>query len=357
MGADRAHIGSMDQPTRGFPPSSAADARLASPQWSHGRFRNKVAAPPTVSRENRTTLWDFFFNKPKDTVPHGTIPVQAITRAELDAAPDHSLWRLGHSTVLMKLGGAFFLTDPVFSKRASPVQWFGPRRFHAPPISINDLPPIRAVILSHDHYDHLDKAAIRKLAPKVQDFVTTLGVGQRLIRWGVPAEKVHEFDWWQETAIDDVTLVCTPAQHFSGRGLRDGNSTLWCSWVIAHGDRKIFFSGDGGYFDGFREIGRRHGPFDLSLMEDGAYNAAWPYVHMAPEQSVQAHVDLGAKVMLPIHNGTFDLSMHAWFDPFERVTALARQHGVRLATPRIGQRIDIGDPPPSETWWRGIDER
>jgi L-ascorbate metabolism protein UlaG (beta-lactamase superfamily) len=188
--------------------------------------------------------------KPDTTVPRAPIPVQSLDAAALAAAPDASLFRLGHSTLLLKLAGEFWLTDPVFSERASPFQWAGPKRFHAPPISIADLPPIKGVILSHDHYDHLDHAAVLELAPKVEMFITPLGVGDRLIAWGIPAEKVRQLDWWQQTSLAGVRLVAAPAQHFSGRSLSDGNSTLWASWVILAGDLRLYFSGDTGYHAG-----------------------------------------------------------------------------------------------------------
>ena len=210
------------------------------------------------------------------------------------------------------------------------------------------------MLLSHDHYDHLDKAAIQALAGKVEVFLTPLGVGDRMIEWGVPKDKIRQFDWWQGTEVAGVRLTFTPAQHFSGRGLRDGNRTLWGSWVIDDGERRVFFSGDSGYFDGFAEIGRRFGPFDLTLMETGAYNVQWPYVHMLPEETVRAHQDLRGRWLLPIHNGTFDLSMHPWFDPFERVLALGDERGIGIATPIMGERIGIDAPHAGERWWRSV---
>ncbi len=297
------------------------------------------------------------FDKPRDTVPTAALPIDSLTRAQLDAAPDRSLYRLGHSTLLLKLRGRFWLTDPVFAERASPFRHMGPKRFHASPIALEELPPLRGVILSHDHYDHLDRDTVVALAPTTDLFVTPLGVGDRLIEWGIDAKKVRQFDWWQSVDADGLTLTATPAQHFSGRSLFDGNSTLWASWVIVDDDLRMFFSGDTGYFDGFRTIGERLGPFDVTLMETGAYDTQWPYVHMQPEETVQAHIDLRGRWLIPIHNGTFDLARHRWQDPFERVTALAMVRGVELSTPRMGERLDLSAPHRGERWWRTVDER
>lgn len=316
------------------------------------KFRNQKQMREPSFWKNLSLAWQFLFNKPKNTVPEGSIPVYDLTRSQLLAAPDATLFRLGHSTVLMKLQGEFFLTDPVFSDRASPFQWMGPKRFHQPPISINELPAIKAVILSHDHYDHLDRAAVLALADKTEHFLTTTGVGDRLIDWGIAAEKVQQLDWWQETDIQQIRFVATPAQHFSGRKLSDRDQTLWASWCILTPDLRIFFSGDSGYFKGFKEIGERLGPFDITLMETGAYNALWPDVHMQPEETLQAHLDLGGKYLLPIHNGTFDLSLHAWYEPFERIVALARRYGVKISTPQMGEAVDIAEPQAGQHWWR-----
>jgi L-ascorbate metabolism protein UlaG (beta-lactamase superfamily) len=296
------------------------------------------------------------FHKPGGTVPAGVMPVEPLTRAQLEAAPDRSVYRLGHSTLLLKLRGHFWLTDPVFAERASPFRNLGPKRFHAPPIALADLPPLRGVILSHDHYDHLDRETVLALAATTGVFLTPLGVGDRLIEWGIDAAKVRQFDWWQGTSVEGVEFTATPAQHFSGRSLFDGNSTLWASWVIADADLRVFFSGDTGYFDGFRTIGERLGPFDATFIETGAYDPQWPYVHMQPEETVQAHVDLRGEWLVPIHNGTFDLAMHRWQDPFERVTGLALARGVTLSTPCIGERLDLAEPHRGDRWWREVAE-
>lgn len=327
-----------------------------SPQMEDGRFRNAVHATPPGFLKTAAITWRFMFDKPRDTVPPLPVPVKALTPAQLQAAPDGSLFRLGHSTLLLKLQGNFWLTDPVFSERASPVQWAGPKRFHAPPISLENLPPIEGVILSHDHYDHLDHAAVLALAPKVKLFITPLGVGDRLVAWGVDKTKVQELDWWESVEVGGVRLVATPAQHFSGRTLADRNSTLWASWVILAGDLRLFFSGDTGYHAGFGTIGEKYGPFDLTMVETGAYDPQWPDVHMQPEETLQAHLDLRGKTLLPIHNGTFDLALHAWNDPFDRIVQLADAAGVPVVTPVMGEPVAMAQPQPTGRWWRSLAE-
>lgn len=336
--------------------SAASAAILRSPQFSDGKFRNAVPMHEGSFGDKVNIFWKFVFQKPKNTVPSGVIPVLSLTREQLLAAPNDTVFRLGHSTMLIKLGGAFYLTDPVFSERASPVQWFGPTRFHQPPISIEDLPQIEAIILSHDHFDHLDYAAVLALAAKTSHFITPLGVGERLIGWGVPAAKVRQLDWWQSTQVKDVQLVATPAQHFSGRSLNDRDATLWASWVIQHADLKLFFSGDSGYFDGFKKIGARFGPFDLAMIETGAYDAMWPDVHMQPEQTLQAFIDLKGKTLMPVHNGTFDLGLHRWQEPLDRIYALAKANGVAITTPQMGEQLDMRRPQPTLAWWSDVDK-
>ncbi len=326
-----------------------------SPQYVDGKFRNVAPRQAPGFLKTVAIFWRFATDKPANTVPNKPIEVKPLTRADVLAAPDQSLWRLGHSTMLLKLDGKFWLTDPVFSERASPFQFAGPKRFHAPPLTVDELPPITGVVLSHDHYDHLDFDAIQKLAPKVEHFLAPLGVGDRLIAWGVPAAKVQQFDWWQGTSIGGVKFVATPAQHFSGRSLSDGNRTLWASWVIMAGDTRIFFSGDTGYFDGFKAIGERYGPFDLTMVETGAYDAQWPDVHMQPEESLQAHRDVKGRHMMPIHNGTFDLALHPWHEPFERITQLAAAGNVPLVAPVMGERLDIRNPALSQGWWKSAE--
>jgi len=289
-----------------------------------------------------------------ENIPNVPIPLLALETEMLEQSRGSVLYRLGHSTVLLKLGDDYVMTDPVFSERASPLQWLGPKRFHQPPIEIQALPKISAVVVSHDHYDHLDKRSIVELADKTGHFIVPLRVGDHLRRWGIPEAQIIELDWWQEVQLGDLQLVATPAQHLSGRGLFDRNETLWASWVIMGAGARIFFSGDSGYFPGFRDIGERYGPFDVTLVENGAYNPAWPDIHMMPAESVQAHIDLNGRLMLPIHNSTFDLSLHPWYEPMERVSALAAESKIEVATPVIGAKLSVLNPSPTYAWWREI---
>jgi len=298
--------------------------------------------------------WQMAFDKPAGTAPDASaIPVRRLRPADLTAAPEGSLWRLGHSTVLLKLDGRFWITDPVFARRASPLSFAGPARFHDLPLTLDELPPLAAVILSHDHYDHLDKDAIRALAGRAEHFIAPSGVGDLIVEWGVPAAKVTQLAWWESRTVAGVTFTATPAQHFSGRGLFDRNQRLWCSWAVRSATLNLFFSGDSGYFPGFKAIGERLGPFDVTMIEAGAYDRRWLGVHMLPEQTVQAHQDLRGRWLLPIHNGSFDLAFHPWQEPLERVSRAAQAQGVALLTPAFGERVALAAPQATTAWWRG----
>ncbi|MEP4101888.1 MBL fold metallo-hydrolase [Paraglaciecola sp.] len=307
----------------------------------------------TTSKSDYYDMIKAYWNDKRDqATPNFNIPVIPLIDELL--APDESdiLFRLGHSSILLRIDQNLILFDPVFSERASPVQWMGPKRFHQPPISIEQLPNIKAVIISHDHYDHLDKHAILELDKKVEFFITPLKVGKHLESWGIEKSKITELNWWQSTQVDTLKITATPAQHFSGRGLLDKDETLWASWAIQGAESNIYFGGDSGYFGGFKEIGERLGPFDLTLIETGAYHELWPEVHMFPEQSLQAHVDLKGDVMLPIHNGTFDLSLHNWNEPLQRITELAADKEVVVLTPKFGERVNVKTPERTTfNWW------
>ena len=308
----------------------------------------------------KTNWWDiwkvfkaYWRDDRKAATPTFDIPVITLTPTILASLEDDSIIKLGHSSSLLKLAGQYILIDPVFSVRASPFQWMGPKRFHASPISLDSLPLLAAVIISHDHYDHLDKGSIVKLKDKTDKFITPLKVGEHLRKWGVNATQIKELNWWDSVKVGDVTVIATPSQHFSGRGLFDRDKTLWASWVIQSLESKVFYSGDSGYFNGFKEIGEKYGPFDLSLIETGAYNEMWSEIHMHPNQSLQAHIDINAKVMMPVHNSTFDLALHDWNEPLIKIVALALQNDIAISTPIFGEPLPIrnADFAPNKTWW------
>jgi L-ascorbate metabolism protein UlaG (beta-lactamase superfamily) len=246
------------------------------------------------------------------------------------------------------------LVDPVWGRRVSPSPVFGPTRLHPVPVPLTELPPVDAILISHDHYDHLDLPTVRALL-RSQDapFVVPLGIGVHLRTWGVPDERIVELDWNGSTRFGALTLTCTEARHFSGRFFaRD--TTLWASWVIAGPRHRVFFGGDTGYTPVFAEIGARLGPFDLTLLPIGAYNDAWHAIHMDPEEAVRAHGDLGGRVLLPIHWATFNLAFHRWAEPVERLLDAARRKDAEVVVPLPGQRIDVDDPPPLFDWWSAV---
>lgn len=325
-----------------------------SPRFRDGKFHNETSLVPTDIKTTSNIFWRYVSETRIDATPARPIPLEAMTKDQLvaDNAKEAAVYRLGHSSLLLALTGEFWLIDPVFSERASPFKWLGPKRFHPTPIALDQLPKIRGVIISHDHYDHLDRETIMQLKDQVDYFVTPLGVGQHLRSWGVEPDRIHELDWWQDVSFGKVKLTATPAQHFSGRGLLDGNQTLWSSWVIRTGQASLFFSGDSGYFDGFKEIGERLGPFDLTMIENGAYDRNWSQVHMTPEETMQAHLDLRGRALMPVHNGTFDLALHPWLEPFERLSALAQENQIPLVTPVMGKRVPLTEVQQYHAWWR-----
>jgi L-ascorbate metabolism protein UlaG (beta-lactamase superfamily) len=261
---------------------------------------------------------------------------------------------MGHSSLLIEIDGYRVLTDPVWSHRASPLGWVGPDRWYGPLIALDELPSIDAVVISHDHYDHLDHgtiAAMKGPAWERTTFVVPLGIGAHLAHWGVPEARIAELDWWQQTRVRDLTIVCTPARHASGRLLVDNDSKLWAGYALIGSRRRAYFSGDTGLFPAMKEIGARFGPFDLTMIEVGEYNRAWPDWHIGPEQAVTAHQLVRGRLLLPIHWGLFRLAYHTWTEPIERVLVAARAAGVTLAIPRPGQSFEPAAPPPVERWW------
>jgi L-ascorbate metabolism protein UlaG (beta-lactamase superfamily) len=338
-------------------PTGARAGRMArSPQFGGETFRNPVGTraiiPPDDPAGERSLIRDLLRGR-KRRHPTSAVPVRRPAPTAL--APDGlSLIWYGHASVLVEIEGRRVLVDPVWSDRCSPSRLVGPRRMHRVPVPLTELPPLDAVLISHDHYDHLDMATIRALSrTQTVPFLVPLGVGAHLERWGVPEERVVELDWDETVPIAGLELTPTAARHFSGRGLRR-DRTLWASWVIAGRHRRVFYTGDSGYFPGYADIGATHGPFDATLMQIGAYDRAWPDIHMFPEEAVTAHLDLRGDLMIPVHWGTFNLALHAWDDPVNRIWAETKARGVRLAVPRPGERVDVADPPAVDGWWQSV---
>ncbi len=322
-----------------------------SSQYRDGKFTSGKEALTMTPKDWVTSSWRFLFEKNRQT-PDGPIPAQPVDLTLFNQKSDtglNSTW-IGHSSLLINISGYRILTDPVFETKVSIV---GPTRYNGDaPLDPDELPDIDVVIISHDHYDHLNKASILKLVEKTRLFITPLAVGARLFDWGVPKEKILEMDWWETHNFDGtLTITATPAQHFSGRGMLDRNKTLWASWVIHTPEFNIFFSGDSGYFDGFKAIGERFGPFDMTFMECGAYDKLWHGVHMFPEETVKAHLDLKGNLLHPIHWGTFNLALHPWHDPMNRVEKAAQKHNITLVTPIAGQTIEYDSGTYGDAWW------
>lgn len=312
------------------------------------------AATISLGAEQRRLLTRELLTGRDSGRPGGPIPVVTPAAPDAEASGLAVYWH-GHSTTLIEVDGYRVLTDPIWSRRCSPSRTVGPHRLHEPPVSLEQLPAVDAVLVSHDHYDHLDVDTILGLARTQRaPFVVPLGVGAHLRKWGISEGRIVELDWNESHRIGELTLVCTPARHFSGR-LFSRNTTLWASWVIAGPKHRTFFGGDTGYTASFSGIGSQHGPFDLTLLPVGAYHPAWPGIHMNPEEAVRAHQDMtdaGGGVLLPIHWGTFRLAPHPWAEPVERLLSTAGPAGVSVVVPRPGQRVEHGASPPIDRWWQ-----
>ena len=339
---------------------SATDAQIASYQqtghFKDGVFINDEIIEMEFNCHSLTQMIKEALNPDPNFIPKKNIEVKKIAPGALRNKPD-SLVRVtwfGHSSFLIEIDEKNILLDPIFGQYAAPHSWLGRKRFNKEmPIDIKDLPPIDAIFISHDHYDHLDYPSIEKLKTKTNHFFVPLGVGNHLRAWGIKDETIHEMDWWQEEKWESLTIAFTPSRHMSGRGFNDQSKTLWGSWVLQGKNKNIYFSGDGGYGEHFKAIGEKYGPFDLGLMECGQYNKWWADVHMFPEEAIKAAKDVSAKMIIPIHWGAFTLAPHSWTDPIERATKTAGKMNIPIATPQIGEPLILGDEVfPNSNWWQ-----
>jgi len=299
-----------------------------------------------------STMLEFFATDHR-RFPDWLIPVKERLTEEFNAPEQTTrLTWFGHSAVLLEIDGKTIFFDPMLGDVPAPLPFLGTPRYNPTlPLNIDNVPELDAVIISHDHYDHLDYESISLLKDRVEYFYTALGVGSHLVAWGVDPHKVIELDWWEETKLGDVLIAATPSRHFSGRGLSDSDETQWASWVIKGEQASVFFSGDSGYAKSFKTIGEKYGPFDIAMVECGQYHTDWKSIHMMPEESVQANQDLNSKLLMPIHWGSFSISLHDWDEPVKRALAAAKPLNVPVTTPIIGETIIIGEKAPSSRWW------
>ena len=332
------------------PKGKRMEAILKSPNYKNGIFENLSATQMMIAKASMITMTWRFMNKPRNTAPSKPQPSVKTDLKKIDTANPVIVW-FGHSSYLIRINGKNILVDPVLSGRASPFS-LGGKSFPGTDIySVGGLPDIDVLLLTHDHYDHLDHRTIYKLKSKIKSVCCSLGVASHLIYWGIDENLITEMDWWDKKQLDEnLELIAAPARHFSGRSLVR-NKTLWSSFILQSAAYRIYIGSDSGYDTHFKTIGEKYGPFDLAILETGQYNEDWPLIHMMPEEAVQASVDLNAKLMLPVHWGKFALAFHDWKDPIERVMAKAKELNVKVTTPMIGEPVVLGETWPAREWW------
>lgn len=343
----------MQQASFGKTPSgSRIDSLHSSNNFKNGSFNNLSATQMLAEGSSYFKILRRTLAKSPNRQPSKPLPsIHSKWINENDSA-DVLTW-FGHSSYLIQSGATTILVDPVFSKRASFAQYIGPSAYPGTMVhDIASLPKVDYVIITHDHYDHLDYGSILKLKETAKHFFTPLGVGSHLEYWGIDRSRITELDWWQSiNIVPGMKLTATPARHFSGRGFIR-NKTLWASYVLNTGFSSLYLGGDSGYDTHFKMIGERYGPFDLAILENGQYDENWPNIHMMPEETVQASIDLKAAVLLPVHWGKFTLAVHDWNEPAIRVTRKAAEMNVKITTPKIGEQIIIKHTYPNEQWWK-----
>jgi L-ascorbate metabolism protein UlaG (beta-lactamase superfamily) len=333
-----------------LPEGATLDRLGRSPQWHEGHFINRQP----VWADLRGVLWRSLSGAAvEDVAPAAPVDVVRGDRSRFATPPATGLritW-FGHSSALVEIDGARILLDPFWGERASPVSWAGPARWYPPPIALKDLPPIDAVLISHDHYDHFDRATIMTLKDTAARFVVPLGVGSHLAYWGVPRERIIELDWWQSVKVGSVEVSATPARHASGRLQPASDKTLWAGYAIIGARHRVWYSGDTGFHTDLPQIGRRYGPFDATLIETGQYDPLWPDNHLGPELAVAAHRLVRGKAMIPVHWGLISLAPQGWTEPVERTLVAAQCASVSIVVPQPGQSVEPTQPPTFRRWW------
>lgn len=341
----------MQQPQFGQNPSGKHLERIKkSTHYQEGGFKNQNFTPELAEGINYWDLLKAYIPKVENKEPNKPLPSIKTDLKNIQSDKPVVVW-FGHSSYFLRIDSKNILVDPVFSGHASPVSFFGANYAGSNVYSVEDLPAIDVLVISHDHYDHLDYETVKTLQSKVKKVVTSLGVGAHLVHWGYDESQIMELDWWENTSIDNtLTFTAAPARHFSGRGLKR-NQTFWSSFILKTANYNLYLGGDSGYDTHLKEIGEKFGPFDLAVLECGQYNAYWKYIHFMPEEMAQAAIDLKAKLLLPVHWGKFTLALHPWNEPIERVTKKAKALNQAITTPMIGEKVEIGGVYPTKVWW------
>lgn len=327
-----------------------------SPNWDENKFNNLEETTINVNFHSLPKILYKQFFDTHERIPSKSLPIQSFDKASFLTPSDKAkfIW-YGHSVLLMRINNKTVLIDPMLGPNASPIGPFSTKRFSDNTLDLIDqFPPIDLLLLTHDHYDHLDLASFEKLMPKVKQYFVAMGTARHLTHWGIHPNLIKEFDWWDHQSFEGIDITFTPSRHFSGRGLTDRAQSLWGGWVFATENEKIYFSGDGGYGTHFKEIGEKLGPFDFGIMECGQYNENWHQIHMYPEESVQAGDDTKSEKIMPVHWCGFSLAQHSWTEPVERFTKEAKKQNIPFLTPELGEIFSY-ESSDTSNWWEGME--